>query len=390
MVTGDTLIAVNKELLETKGQLSDAIALIDKAKWPKILRFERKKRSAEEKKVKIGAGYLHVVWPRILQDQYPILRAQFSAHFPCGMHNISIAEPFEACKDISNSPMLQKRSIILVGRGLCTFSTKAYTGQDAGGDSVLMVNTEQKLLDMPAGNGKLDDLKTPMFSIGSLNGATIKVASRLLNGLSRFVVAKYNHQKDMNSADVDNDKNGTDCTIDDYESKYLEIKQYQFYQDDFNAHNNKLWETKYKSRKDSMYGNLLLWNGEHTRAFKIQFANFGSPVFPETAFVFTMSTPFDACRGIQAPIKNAVVAIQRGKCQMLDKAKLAQGAGSLGLIIVNTEPKVASPYADPKEAAKITIPVAMVSSEARDFIFESTKNGKRRVIGRVLISVEEL
>ena len=170
--------------------------------------------------------------------------------------------------------------------------------------------------------GKLDDLA--MFSIGSLDGATIKVASRLLNGLSRFVVAKYNHQKDMNSADVDNDKNGTDCTIDDYESKYLEIKQQQFYQDDFNAHNNKLWETKYKSRKDSMYGNLLLWNGEHTRAFKIQFANFGSPVFPETAFVFTMSTPFDACRGIQAPIKNAVVAIQRGKCQCWIK-KLAQG-----------------------------------------------------------------
>ena len=133
-----------------------------------------KKEAPKKKKVKIGAGYLNVVWPRILQDQYPILRAQFSAHFPCGMHNISIAEPFEACKDISNSPMLQKRSIILVGRGLCTFSTKAYTGQDAGGDSVLMVNTEQKLLDMPAGNGKLDDLKTPMFSIGSLRWSNDK------------------------------------------------------------------------------------------------------------------------------------------------------------------------------------------------------------------------
>ena len=177
------------------------------------------------------------------------------------------------------TPMLQKRSIILVGRGQCTFSTKAYTGQYAGGDSVVMVNTEQKLLDMPAGNGKLDDLNTPMFSIGSLDGATIKVASRLLNGLNRFIVAKYNDQKDMERADVGFDKNGTDCTIDDYESKYLEIKQQQFYQDDFNAHNNKLWEIKYKSRKDSMYGNLLLWNGEHTRAFKIQFANFGSPVF---------------------------------------------------------------------------------------------------------------
>ena len=122
------------------------------------------------------------------------------------MHNISIAEPFEACKDISNAPMLQKRSIILVGRGQCTFSTKAYTGQDAGGHSVVMVNTEQKLLDMPAGNGKLDDLNTPMFSIGSLDGATIKVASRLLNGLSRFIVAKYNEEKDTERADVDFDK----------------------------------------------------------------------------------------------------------------------------------------------------------------------------------------
>ena len=202
MVTGDTLVAVNKELLEAKGKLSDAIGIISKAKWPKILRFERKKRSVEEKKVKIGAGYLNVVWPRILQDEYPILRAQFSTHFPCGMHNISIAEPFEACKDISNAPMLQKRSIILVGRGQCTFSTKAYTGQDAGGHSVVMVNTEQKLLDMPAGNGKLDDLNTPMFSIGSLDGATIKVASRLLNGLNRFIVAKYNDKKDTERADV--------------------------------------------------------------------------------------------------------------------------------------------------------------------------------------------
>ena len=390
MVTGDTLIAVNKELIETKGKLSDAIVLISKAKWPKILRFERKKRNAEEKQVKIGAGNLNVVWPRILQDQYPILRAQFSTHFPCGIHNISVAEPFEACKDISNTPMLQKGGIILVGRGMCTFSTKAYTGQDAGGDSVLMVNTEQKLLDMPAGNGKVDDLNTPMFSIGALDGATIKVASRLLKGLSKFIVAKYDHPKDIGKTDANADKNGTDCTSDDYATKYLEIKQQQFYQDDFGAHINKLWEIKYQSSKDSVYGNLLLWDGEITKAFKIQFANFGSPFFPETAFVFTMSTPFDACRGIKSPIKNAVVAIQRGKCQMLDKAKLAQGAGSLGLIIVNTEPKVVSPYADPKEAAKITIPVAMVSSEAKDFILESTRNGKRRVIGKVIISVEEL
>merc|ERR1712072_1081679 len=332
LAAGDTLIAVNNELIidvvKTE-KLSDVMDIISKAKWPKRLRFERKKRSKEESQVKVGAGFLSILWPRIMKFYYTILKAQFGPGYPCGLHNFSIAEPFEACKDLSNKQFIEEKSIVLVGRGVCTFSKKAYAAQHAGGGSVVMVNTEQKLLDMPAGNGNLDDLNTPMFVIGVFDGAVIKVA-------------------------------------------------------------NSLWNPKYKSSKDSVYGNLILWDGEETKAFQVQMASFGGSAFPAAPFVFTMSTPFDACRGLQAPIKHAVVAIERGKCQMLDKAKLAQGAGSLGLIVVNTEPKIMSPYADPKEAIKVTIPVALVSSEARDFIVEKTRSGKRRITGKVIISAEQM
>ena len=182
----------------------------------------------------------------------------------------------------------------------------------------------------------------------------------------------------------------TKCDIKDDGKKESELQQKPFYQLDFNPIIDKIWNTKYKSNKDSVYGNLILWDGEETKAFQVQMASFGGSAFPAAPFVFTMSTPFDACRGLQAPIKHAVVAIERGKCQMLDKAKLAQGAGSLGLIVVNTEPKIMSPYADPKEAIKVTIPVALVSSEARDFIVEKTRSGKRRIIGKVIISAEQM
>ena len=404
LAAGDTLIAVNNELIidvvKTE-KLSDVMDIISKAKWPKRLRFERKKRSKEESQVKVGAGFLSILWPRIMKFDYPILKAQFGPGYPCGLHNFSIAEPFEACKDLSNKQFIEEKSIVLVGRGVCTFSKKAYAAQHAGGGSVVMVNTEQKLLDMPAGNGNLDDLNTPMFVIGVFDGAVIKVANSLLNPKQRSVVAKYVIGEEEEALVVDDngevvtDENdgknvNTKCDIKDDGKKESELQQKPFYQLDFNPIIDKIWNTKYKSSKDSVYGNLILWDGEETKAFQVQMASFGGSAFPAAPFVFTMSTPFDACRGLQAPIKHAVVAIERGKCQMLDKAKLAQGAGSLGLIVVNTEPKIMSPYADPKEAIKVTIPVALVSSEARDFIVEKTRSGKRRIIGKVIISAEQM
>eukprot|EP00943_MAST-04B_sp_MAST-4B-sp1_P003247 g3247.t1 len=401
LLADDTLIAVNDELLVDNiqnGKLSDAMNIIAKAKWPKKLRFERKKRTKEETALKVGSGYLSVIWPRIMKYDFPILKAQFGPGYPCGLHNFSNAEPFEACKDLTNKQFIQKKSIVLVGRGVCTFSTKAYAAQNAGGGSALMVNTDQSLFDMPAGNGKLDDLTTPMFVIGVYDGTVLKVANELLNSYERSIVARYvvddNGRNGVENGDTadDNDNNAegkhTNRCNDD--EKEIEIKQKPFYQHEFNVDRDKIWNIKYKSTKDTVYGNLILWDGEETQAFQIQMASFGGSVFPETPFVFTVSTPFDACRGLQAPIKHAVVAIERGKCQMLDKAKLAQGAGGLGLIIVNTEPKIMSPYADPKEAIKITIPVALVSSKAKDFIVKKTKLGKKRIIGKVVISAEEL
>jgi len=90
--------------------------------------------------------------------------------------------------------------------------------------------------------------------------------------------------------------------------KESELQQKPFYQLDFNPIGDKIWNTKYKSSKDSVYGNLILWDGEETKAFQVQMASFGGSAFPAAPFVFTMSTPFDACRGLQAPIKHAVVA----------------------------------------------------------------------------------
>ena len=66
-----------------------------------------------------------------------------------------------------------------------------------------------------------------------------------------------------------------------------------------------------------------MWDGEETKAFQVQMASFGGSGVP-IHHLYLQCLLHSICRGLQAPIKHAAVAIERGKCQMLDKAKLAQ------------------------------------------------------------------
>ena len=80
------------------------------------------------------------------------------------------------------------------------------------------------------------------------------------------------------------------------------------------------WGNKYKSRKTQcmVCSGMVRHKGIQNSIRKLR-----SPVFPDCIRI-TMSTPFDACRGIQAPIKNAVVAIQQVNANV-DKACQPKG-----------------------------------------------------------------
>ena len=135
--------------------------------------------------------------------------------------------------------------------------------------------------------------------------------------------------------------------------------------------------------KGSVYGKLIVWNGTETRAFKIQMAKFGGKCFPTSPFILTMATPLEACKRLKTMIKNSVVIIARGGCDFLDESKLAQGSGGIGLVILNTEDRLFPAPADPRQ-------VATVASSSGKILKQFTNNGKKAIIGRVIVPARSL
>ena len=89
-------------------------------------------------------------------------------------------------------------------------------------------------------------------------------------------------------------------------------------------------------------------------------------------------------------IKNSVAIIGRGGCSFLDKSKLTQGSGGIGLIILNTDDSLFPAPADPRQAVKVTIPIATVASSAGETLKRLTNTGKKAIIGRIIVQARGL
>jgi|EP00945_MAST-04E_sp_MAST-4E-sp1_P007044 hypothetical protein len=381
--TGDILFSLNDELVEKEGTLSDFLSnRLLKASFPRTLRFGRKKKrktygkdGKETSSFIPGTGYLEILWPKIMAFKYDILRAGFGSNLPCRALNISYADPLDACKSGSQNKQIAPSSIMLALRGICTFSVKALTGQAWGAESVLMINNAKDLSVMPAGRRPLNDLKISMAMVGSSNGAVLKEAVKLLEYKPRGLKGKFATLTESGEIAKCKGSEGDDTP----DETAVAVSP------DGESQEDSLWKVDFKNSKDSVYGKLIIWDGEETHAFKFQMGNFGGKNFPLGPFILKLATPLDACKGMRSMVKGSVVIIERGKCQFLDKAKLSQGSGGIGLFILNTEDSLFPAPADRREAAKITIPIGTLPSAAKETLKRLAEDGKKAIIGRVLV-----
>jgi hypothetical protein len=73
----------------------------------------------------------------------------------------------------------------------------------------------------------------------------------------------------------------------------------------------------------------------------------------------TPSTNLSTCCHL---VKGKIVAVMRGGTPFLEKARIVQSAGAIGLIIINTDDELLSPGGG-EEGADITIPVVMLKAK---------------------------
>ena len=380
---GDCLFSFNDEALPPEGKMSEMIEKIIKSKFPKKLRFARKRNSPGEISAEFkNAAFLEIRWPRIMSGKYKVIKGDFGGNFSCILRNLSVADPFDACDTLKAKAPIENGSLMLAMRGVCTFSKKAYFGQKLGAASVIMINTDSKLSIMPAGNRKTNDLHVSMAMIDLYEGIALKHAVKMISRSPKRIAGKYILLDDM-GAEIGRQ----DCLPPAEDITSVEVSPTGNADAD---EDETLWSIDFDNTKDTVYGKLIVWDGTKTRAFKIQMAKFGGKHFSTSPFILTMATPLEACKGLKTMIKNSVVIIARGGCDFLDKSKLAQGSGGIGLVILNTEDSLFPAPADPRQAIKVTIPVATIASSAGEILKQLTNNGKKAIIGRVIVPARSL
>ena len=132
-----------------------------------------------------AANVLRVVSPAVLAGDYPIALADWTPN-PGGVFNCSApllfanANPESGCSKPEEGQSLSLPvgakavgsdaggllSIALVTRGVCPFIDKTRMMQKLGAAAVAVINTDDSVIAMPAGDKRTGDIVAPVVSIG--------------------------------------------------------------------------------------------------------------------------------------------------------------------------------------------------------------------------------
>ena len=176
---GDQLIAVNGRDVSKMGPNS-AIRILSSSEWPRILEFRapaKKKKPVDD--VESISTVLRITSPSVLQGDFKVSTAEWGGEFPsdCRPYLIVDSTPANGCG--SSSDVIRWRAkeadpIVLVRRGQCAYTDKARAIQRSGSaTAAIVVNSDNKLIDMPSGKALVDDIDIPFQMLPADAGAKI-------------------------------------------------------------------------------------------------------------------------------------------------------------------------------------------------------------------------
>ncbi|CAH9131505.1 unnamed protein product [Cuscuta epithymum] len=80
------------------------------------------------------------------------------------------------------------------------------------------------------------------------------------------------------------------------------------------------------------------------------------------------TNPLNCCSSISPKLSGAMALAMRGECDFLTKAKVAQGGGAEGIVIINEDEALVEMGCSGNEDVQIKIPVVMISKSGGDII----------------------
>ncbi|CAM9944447.1 unnamed protein product [Ascophyllum nodosum] len=219
------------------------------------------------------------------------------------------------------------------------------TGGNRGG--MVLLNGEDALADMPAGNLLTDDIRIPVAMVSQRNGSSLET---------------------LLSWGVD-----TRATI-------APVGACPF---------QAIFGGSGRARKQEDNGGLFLVHskGAGGAEFDYRQAQYGPGIIEVAGtapYGMTVADPLDGCddKPYKVRITGMLVAVKRGGCSFNMKTLVAQRLRAKGVIIINTAETTLRVMADPGEVEKALLPTVMVSAKAGRFLILAAGDDHSPMLGR--------
>ncbi|CBN80188.1 conserved unknown protein [Ectocarpus siliculosus] len=225
------------------------------------------------------------------------------------------------------------------------------SGAAVVGGGMVLLNGDDALADMPAGNLLTDDVNIPVAMISRGNGSSVEAL--LSWGVEvRAAISPYGACP-LPSPTPSADEQGA------------------------------------KARKDDDDGGrfLVLSKAQGGREFNYRLARYGPGVGDAEAspVAIAVADPIDGCedKAYKVRVSGMFAVVERGGCSFSMKTLAAQRAGALGVIIANTAETTLRVMADQGDGEKALIPTVMVSATAGGFLSAAAAGSSRSpILGR--------
>ena len=356
---GDEMVEVNgMDLLEYES-VEEIMAVLIESTWPKNIKFRRWREQPAEKGGKkkggraasggaapetideeVSSTILTFVSPPIvfgLEYKFEVAKYGIQRVVDCEERAIVLSEPLDACKPLKDfgDKTLYAGSLVLTQRGVCQFTQKSANIEGIGGEYTVVINNANTLLKMPAAKGK-DNFKKSSVMISKDDGAflrqimkSVELTNNLALGEKLKIVARMSGERE-----------GCKPLQGEGETIALPVGD--------------------NARGD---GTLHIWNGQRIEHFDVMLGQFGKNLVTRPTRI-VMGKPSSGCdeRGFSVNVQNSIVIVERGECSFVDKARLIQKVGGIGMICVNSmkKPRLLKMPAGPDGATDVRIAGAMI------------------------------
>jgi hypothetical protein len=289
-------------------------------------------------------------------QRWEYVKGLFGGSLACTPQRIVVGEPRLGCENLSNAADV-KDSIVVLFRGECSFADKVAFAQDSGAAGVVIGNTGEELIRMPAGWLKYPNdiaIKIPVVVVRQTTALALRkiiardaevhaqIVAKHWTVKGEFAVGPCADALDI-SSEVEVDADGNAITSDA----------------------DKLVLGEEGGQLQILNANGL--DGVTQTKFEYLNGRFGGPR-PQTVRELVWADPQDAC----TPLNNAddvvdkFVLTKRGGCAFTEKGHNIDAASGAASIVINNAANIVQMAQGDVKDYYVTVPTVMISNSAGD------------------------